>query len=150
VLGRSVDSPEPLAFPKDPLYQAHLGRFFDNPLDADRIRQLTGLVRLWDTAQGAPDALPEARRNPWLVFKLLDQLTAIGQWSDGMLRYPPVRTSAACSEVELCDTGYQCAGTSCELSPPWFASSAAWQGATTHDWPAFIGTALREAVAVDN
>lgn len=150
VLGRSVDSAEPLSFPKDPLYQAHLARFFDNPLDADRIRQLTGLVRLWDTTQGAADALPESRRNPSLVLKLVDQLSAIGQWSDGMLRYPPVRTTTACSEVELCSAGYQCAGTTCELSPPWFASSSAWQGAVTHDWPAFIGTALREAIAVDN
>lgn len=150
VLGRSIDSAEPLTFPKDPLYQAHLARFFDDPLDADRIRQLTGLVRLWDTKEGTPDGMPESRRNPSLVFKLVDQLSAVGQWSNGMLRYPPVRTTNACSAVELCDAGYQCAGTICELSPPWFASSAAWQSATTHDWPAFVGAALRDAIAFDN
>ncbi|MFO0727267.1 MAG: hypothetical protein U1E65_26040 [Myxococcota bacterium] len=147
----STDSAEAVPLPEAPHYQVHLARYFDDPLDAARIRQLTGLLRLFDVEEGTPDAIPEHRRNPSLRFNLADKMTEVGQWSDGLLRYPPIHGDLTCTATTTCPTGYSCRSSSqCELDPPWFVQPSAWQDASVHGWPAFLSAALRDALALDN
>ncbi len=145
-LAQSIDSATPVPLPTAPLHAVHLKAYFDAPLDAARLRQVAGLLRLWSARAGDPLASYPADRNPELEFNL-----AVGDvrtWSNGAVQYPPTTSDVMCSEGAGCPSGYTCGEPECELNTPWFATEEAWQLSSHGGWPAFVGRALRDALDV--
>jgi len=146
-MAASFDSATPVMLPDAPLYGVHMKSFFDDPLDGAKLRQLSGVLRLFGETPGIENDPVPGNRNPELELEA--DVLDVRRWSGGLFTYPAIDDAIACDPATACPTGYTCRNESCSLDPPWFATANAWSSASRRDWPAFVSGALRDALAVD-
>lgn len=144
---RSIDSDAPVPLPNASQHRFHFRHFFDDPLDADRVRQAVGVLRLWSEISGDPGAASVSDRNPDVRFDL--DVVDVRRWSDGLVSYPASNEGGSCAGGAGCASGFRCADDVCELSPPWFVTEEAWEASTRRDWPAFVSGPVSDALSVD-
>jgi hypothetical protein len=140
----SLGAAEAQPFRAGSLHQIHLRRFFDDPLDRDRLKTLLNVPALVRLVMGDPQATSVGLIDDHVVFEPREQLSKAERWLNGIYRAPADKTSVSCSVSTQCGDGYSCNAQRCEADPPWMFSQEGTDTVYREHWLVFVNPVLRQ------